>query len=97
MNGDVSNYVGQNDPRVASGHAKLLHINDAHQVDEYSYLKGITTETNLEVLCLSFTRMHDGNGQFQREVQVNRIEETFLFKEKQPIQIDKISCLYRHP
>ena len=89
LNGDVSNYVGQNDPRVASGHAKLLHINDAHQVDEYSYLKGITTETNLEVLCLSFTRMHDGNGQFQREVQVNKIEETFLFKEKQPIQLTK--------
>ena len=33
--------------------------------------------------------MHDGNGQFQREVQVNKIEETFLFKEKQPIQLTK--------
>ena len=89
LNGNVLNFVGQNDPRVASGYAKLLNIIDAHQEDSYSYTKGVTTETNLEVLCLSFINVHDGNAQIQREVQENKLVETYLFKGKQHIQLTK--------
>lgn len=51
LNGDVSNYVDTSDPRVASGHAKLLNVTDVQQSGNVSYVECETTNTKLKTAC----------------------------------------------
>ncbi len=51
VNGDVSNYVDSSDPRVASGHAKLLFPTKVQQIDNTSYVECETTNTKLQTAC----------------------------------------------
>ncbi|NRD76515.1 glycoside hydrolase family 65 protein [Bacillus sp. BRMEA1] len=51
INGDVSNFVDANDPRVASGHAKLLHVTNVEQTEGISFVECETTNTKLKTAC----------------------------------------------
>jgi alpha,alpha-trehalose phosphorylase len=51
VNGDVANFVDSSDPRVASGHAKLLSVTDVKLKDDLSYVECQTTNTNLKTAC----------------------------------------------
>ena len=51
VNGDVANFVDTSDPRVASGHAKLLHVTHAEQSDSISFVECETTNTKLKTAC----------------------------------------------
>ncbi len=52
VNGDVSNYVDENDPRVASGHAKLLRVTNVEQLEGgVSFVECETTNTRLKTAC----------------------------------------------
>ncbi|MCL6574417.1 MAG: family 65 glycosyl hydrolase, partial [Bacillus sp. (in: Bacteria)] len=51
VNGDVSNYVDTVDPRVSSGHAKLLRVTDVLQTDTISYVECETSATKLKTAC----------------------------------------------
>jgi alpha,alpha-trehalose phosphorylase len=51
INGDVANFVDTNDPRVASGHAKLLHVTNVEQLENVSYVECQTTNTKLKTAC----------------------------------------------
>lgn len=51
INGNVANYVDENDPRVGSGHAKLLKVRHIHQANPDSYVECETTNTKLTTAC----------------------------------------------
>lgn len=51
--GDVKNFAASNDPRVSSGHAEQLKVVDIRQKEHLCIVKNRTTETQLEVVCVS--------------------------------------------
>ncbi|WP_339799264.1 glycosyl hydrolase family 65 protein [Paenibacillus sp. FSL R5-0744] len=56
VNGNVSNYTNAKDPRVASGHAKLLDMKNIEVFDETSLQ--IVLETNTSKLQVAATTVH---------------------------------------
>lgn len=61
INGDVANFVDQHDPRVGSGHAKLLHVTDVEQIENLSYVECETTNTKLKTACAAVYTMDTPN------------------------------------
>lgn len=55
--GDVANFTDASDPRVASGHAKRLHVTEVRKDDEFSIVKNKTFATELEVACVTSSRI----------------------------------------
>lgn len=53
VNGDVTNFVDVNDPRVASGHARRLHVTEARYEEGISIVRDTTYETELDTACVS--------------------------------------------
>lgn len=53
IDGDVSNYVNENDPRVAQGHAKLLKPRAQRQGDDFMYLALETLASGIVIACAS--------------------------------------------
>jgi len=53
INGDVVNFVDDGDPRVASGHAKLLKVTEVDQSEDINYVECETTKTKLRTACAS--------------------------------------------
>lgn len=51
VNGDVENYTAANDPRVASGHARLLVTTAVGSEDDIHYVCNETTSSKLSVCC----------------------------------------------
>lgn len=51
VNGDVTNFVDDSDPRVASGHAKLLKVTHVEQIEKVSYVECETSHTRLKTAC----------------------------------------------
>ncbi|MFD1849353.1 glycoside hydrolase family 65 protein [Oceanobacillus bengalensis] len=79
VNGDVSNFVDKNDPRVASGHAKRLNVTDVRKEGNLSIIKDRTYTTNLEVVCTTTTHVDvDGDYVYERAVSDYAIEETYV-------------------
>ena len=54
VNGDVSNFVDKTDPRIASGHAKRLHVVEARTARSNGVLSKIVRMLpKLEVACVT--------------------------------------------
>jgi alpha,alpha-trehalose phosphorylase len=53
VNGDVSNYSDENDPRVASGHAKRLHVKETGFDDAFQYVLNEAQVSKLQTACVS--------------------------------------------
>jgi alpha,alpha-trehalose phosphorylase len=51
VNGNVTNFVDPNDPRVASGHAKNLHVTNQFQQEGLSYMEVETFRSKLKAAC----------------------------------------------
>ncbi|GAA0356780.1 glycoside hydrolase family 65 protein [Bacillus horti] len=51
VDGDVTNYVNQNDPRVASGHGKHLSVSQIEQDGEVAYVECKTERSELSCGC----------------------------------------------
>ncbi|WP_442595850.1 glycoside hydrolase family 65 protein [Neobacillus sp. D3-1R] len=51
VNGNVTNFVDPNDPRVSSGHAKNLHVINQSQKDGLSYIEVETFRSKLKAAC----------------------------------------------
>jgi alpha,alpha-trehalose phosphorylase len=51
VNGNVTNFVDPNDPRVASGHAKNVHVTNQFQEDGLSYIEVETYRSQLQTAC----------------------------------------------
>jgi alpha,alpha-trehalose phosphorylase len=91
VNGDVSNFVDKSDPRVASGHAKRLHVTEVRQEEAYTIVKDQTFATNLEVACLSFSKVVAENYQYDRKALDSGTAEVYLFEGNQTIQFTKFN------
>lgn len=89
VNGDVSNFVDKEDPRLASGHAKRLHISEVRQQDELSIVKNTTYATRLEVACAASTSITAENHEYKSERNENGIEESYVYSGSEPIQFAK--------
>jgi len=89
VNGDVSNFVDKNDPRVASGHAKRLHVTEVRKEEEFSIVKNNTYVTKLEVACVTSSVVESGNYQYESQTTDNCVEETYLCEADETVQFTK--------
>ena len=89
LNGDVSNYVDKEDPRLASGHTKRLHVTDVRQEEQISLIKDTTYSTQLEVACASTTKVQAENQEYSSELKEASVEETFTCTGAAPIHFTK--------
>ena len=89
VNGDVSNFVDKNDPRLASGHAKRLHVTEVRQEEEYSIVKNTTYATKLEVTCITSSKIDSGVYKYDSRTTESSIEETYLCEGNGVIQFTK--------
>ena len=89
LNGDVSNYVDKEDPRLASGHTKRLHITDVRQEGRVSIVKDTTYQTKLEVACVSAAVVQSKGCEYSSKVTDVSVEETFVCGGTGPIGFTK--------
>lgn len=89
VNGDVSNYVDKNDPRVASGHAKRLNVTEVSKQDEITVVKDRTFNTKLEVVCATFTRILAENYTFDSKLTDVDAIEIYISKGSSPVRFTK--------
>ncbi|MGI2328948.1 glycoside hydrolase family 65 protein [Planococcus sp. YIM B11945] len=89
INGDVSNFVDKEDPRLASGHAKRLHVTDVRQDGRISLVKDTTYVTKLEVACASSSIIDSEKHTYDSKLTDAQIEETFLCDSTAPIRFTK--------
>ena len=89
VNGDVSNFVDNNDPRVASGHATRLHIAEVRKVEHFSIVKNITYATKLEVACVTTSMIDINEYEYASNITESSVEETYLCNGNEPIQFTK--------
>lgn len=90
INGDVSNYVDKNDPRLASGHAKRLSVIDVRRSENVNIVHSIAEVSKLEVACISESRALV-NYQYGVEATNTTICESFLFSGSERIQFTKLN------
>ncbi|GEN46614.1 glycoside hydrolase family 65 protein [Alkalibacillus haloalkaliphilus] len=76
VNGDVTNYVEKGDPRLASGHAKLLYADQAVNDSGLTQIKARTERSNLEVACVT---RHEHDGVHEVNCGDHEVTETFTF------------------
>ena len=88
VNGDVRNYTAVNDPRVASGHAKLLTVKECGIQEEYAYVMSETTESALQMACVT-RHQYRGNPQVQLDNNATTAECTYIFSLEQPVHFTK--------
>lgn len=89
VDGDVSNFVDKNDPRVASGHAKRLHIIDVRKDDKFSVVKNRTYTTQLEVACVTFSEIDLDEYEYSSNITDSKVEEIYECNGNSPIQFTK--------
>ncbi|MFD1030106.1 glycoside hydrolase family 65 protein [Metaplanococcus flavidus] len=85
VNGDVTNFVDKDDPRVASGHAKRLHITEVRQDGEVGIIKATTYQTKLETACISSSRMTAEKHEYSSSQTDYSIEETYTCYGNEPM------------
>ncbi|GGA71531.1 glycoside hydrolase family 65 protein [Ornithinibacillus halotolerans] len=78
INGDVTNFVDKNDPRVASSHAKLLHVTEVKQEGHINIIKSETENTKLEVACATTSNVSASNYTYETNMTVNGVEEVYI-------------------
>ncbi|MEH7222269.1 glycosyl hydrolase family 65 protein [Bacillus sp. JJ1566] len=91
VNGDVSNFVDKGDPRVASGHAKLLRVTKASKIGNYSIVRNKTSESELEVACVTSTLLDASDFAYKCNVTDVSIEENYVYKGQAPIRFTKLN------
>ncbi|QUG41992.1 glycoside hydrolase family 65 protein [Psychrobacillus sp. INOP01] len=89
VDGNVSNFVDKNDPRVASGHATRLHVAEIRKEENYSIVKNITYATKLEVACVSSSMIDKNEYEYSSKLTESSVEETYLCNGNEPIQFTK--------
>lgn len=90
VNGDVSNYVDKNDPRLASGHAKRLTVLDVRQDENINIIRNQTEVSKLEVACISESSASVGYNA-ENFVRDTKIEEVLTFPGGERIQYTKLN------
>ncbi|AQQ54818.1 glycoside hydrolase family 65 protein [Planococcus lenghuensis] len=91
VNGDVSNYVDVNDPRLASGHAKRLNVTDIRYEHGLSLVRDTTMITNLEVACATATAVKAGSYIHAQHTKHYAVEETYECAGGEPVTFTKFN------
>lgn len=89
VNGDVSNFVDASDPRVASSHAKRLHVTEARYENSIAIVKGTTYETQLHTACVSSSSIAAGTREVVGMPGEHTLEETYLCTGGEPVHFTK--------
>ncbi|WP_277585143.1 glycoside hydrolase family 65 protein [Psychrobacillus antarcticus] len=89
VDGNVSNFVDKNDPRVASGHARRLHIAEVRKEKKLSIVKNITYATKLEVACVTSSSIDIAAYEYASKITDSSVEETYVCNGNEPIQFTK--------
>jgi alpha,alpha-trehalose phosphorylase len=90
VNGDVSNFVDPNDPRVASGHGKRLNVSNVKQVSDISFVECGTDRSGLSCACGSVYRLPSSCR--KKDVEHDEsIESEFIFELKEKAVFEKIN------
>lgn len=94
LNGDVYNYTDKNDPRVASGHAKLLTIVDT-SIEDYLSILVQTNHSNLYCNCISAltSSLDKRDCQVVKFTNDKQVEEVHKFNLKEKTIFTKY-CIY---
>ncbi|MFX3673135.1 MAG: glycoside hydrolase family 65 protein [Paenisporosarcina sp.] len=90
LDGDVSNFTNENDPRVSSGHAKSLIVTDCSQLDHLSYIEVETFRSKLKAAC-GATYWVNGNFERSDSITESTIETTFVGELTETIIFEKKS------
>ena len=90
IDGDVSNYVDKNDPRLASGHAKLLSVIEVRRDEKVNIVQNKTETSNLEIACISES---SASVEYDYDVTVTNtgIRESLTFPGSERIQFTKLN------
>ncbi|MFC4714098.1 glycoside hydrolase family 65 protein [Planococcus dechangensis] len=91
INGDVSNYVDKEDPRVASGHAKRLRVTEVSEESPFSIVKAETYVTKLEVACVSTSTVRAENFEYTSELSDAAITETYVCEGDGAVHFTKLN------
>ena len=75
--GDISNFTDASDPRVASGHAKRLHVTEVRKEDEFSIVKNKTFATELEVACVTSSHIEAEGFDYRHSLLEHGTEEHY--------------------
>ncbi|WP_147804503.1 glycoside hydrolase family 65 protein [Alkalicoccus halolimnae] len=98
VNGNVSNFVDPNDPRVASGHAERLHVT-AQEAGEVLHVTNQTYETKLNVHCASCSLLEGAEADKEVIEEEGKLTETYSFQADGPVVLTRWNAYtdtYRH-
>lgn len=88
VQGDVENYTAVNDPRVASGHAKLLTTQAQGSENGVDYVQNETLTSKLSVSCAA-AYSHSGAASSEHVTEGNKIIYKANFSSNSPLSFTK--------
>src|SRR5690625_309286 len=89
LNGNVTNFTDQNDPRVSSGNGKRLQVEKIENLDNNNYIQLSTFASNLSTAALSTTTVSAENVSYSNYVGKESITSTATFKLTKKVHVDK--------
>jgi alpha,alpha-trehalose phosphorylase len=90
LNGNVTNFVDPNDPRVSSGHAKCLKVVNQLQEDGICFVEVETLRSKLKAACGVDYKAHSNLTQVNQQLEGMIVSE-FSGKLTEPIFLEKTS------
>lgn len=90
LNGDVSNFVDPNDPRVASGHAKRLTVTDVRIENDRAAIEVETYRSKLKAACAVCCEVTADHHREHVKSKTS-IESVFTFELTEPVVFTKKS------
>lgn len=92
VNGNVSNYVDKDDPRIASGHAKRLRVIQSGYENGYSNVVDETYETKFRVAAAAKTNLIDCSYEHQVDARAEEgVTETYRFDTSERVEFQKFT------
>ncbi len=91
VDGDVSNFVDKEDPRLASGHAKRLNVTAVKQEGQHALVKAKTYVTELEVACTSTSFVQAEASAYKSEQTKTAVTETYTCTGNDAIRFTKLN------
>lgn len=99
IDGGVTNYVDADDPRVASGHAKRLHVKDVFTEGDVSGVVDETEVSKLQAAAAVTLRVAGSIEERRSDRHPESVFETLSFPGDQPVKVEKWTVFtdtYRH-
>ncbi|REJ30980.1 glycoside hydrolase family 65 protein [Caldibacillus debilis] len=88
VDGDVENYVSESDPRVGSGHNKLLQVIDSGIKEDVGFVLAETKRSKLQTACLT-KYIADNGARAEQEAGPKRVTASLTFPLNQAVTVEK--------